>query len=74
MLTFSRIVERRFSTGSAEKPIARIAIGMADSMPWPSFSATYATASENSHVIPNPKTTDRTETSGIGLPAGTIGR
>jgi hypothetical protein len=39
-LTFSRMVERRFSIGSAEKPMARMAIGMADSIPCPSFKAT----------------------------------
>jgi hypothetical protein len=36
-LTFSSRVERRASR--AEKPIARIEIGIADSMPWPSLSA-----------------------------------
>ena len=41
-LTFSRRVEARawrVWTTKAEKPTARIEMGMADSMPWPSFSA-----------------------------------
>ena len=36
MLTFSSSVDLREAI--AEKPIARIAIGIADSMPWPSLS------------------------------------
>ncbi len=41
-LTFSSSVEARAAhsrTTRAEKPTARIEIGIADSMPWPSFSA-----------------------------------
>jgi hypothetical protein len=33
---FSSRVERR--AAMAEKPMARMAMGMADSIPWPSFS------------------------------------
>ena len=41
-LTFSSRLDARAAqarTASAEKPTARIEIGIADSMPWPSFSA-----------------------------------
>ena len=41
--TFSSSVEARATSGTrtakTEKPTARIEIGMADSIPWPSFSA-----------------------------------
>ena len=37
-ITFSRIVLLRFE--SCENPMPRMAMGMAASMPWPSFSAT----------------------------------
>jgi hypothetical protein len=72
MFTFSRSVDLRART--AERPIARIAIGIADSMPWPSLSATYAAAAEKSMVIARPNTMERPETSGILLSGGTIGR
>ena len=75
-LTFSSSVDaRRFrnAVAKAEKPTARIEIGIADSMPWPSFSAMYVAAAEKTIAQSAPWATERTVTSGTAAAAGTIG-
>ena len=65
------IGEGRLAT--AERPTARMAIGIAVSTPCPSFRAMNAAAAENSTVIVSPKTIERRETSATDASAGTMG-
>jgi hypothetical protein len=76
MLTFSRSVEARDCRNLAantEKPTARMEMGMADSMPWPSFRAMYVAAAEKTIDHRNPWSIDRGVTSGISRSAGMTG-
>ncbi len=68
---FSSTVDGR--RAMAENPTARIAIGIAVSMPWPSLSAMNAAAAENNAVINTPSVTERALTSARTRSAGTSG-
>src|SRR5512141_3076561 len=75
-LTFSSSVDaRRFrnAVANAEKPTARIEIGIADSMPWPSFSALYVAAAEKTIDQKKPWTTERVVISCAGREGGMTG-
>jgi len=54
-------------------PIARIEIGMADSMTWPTFNPEYAEATVKIMQSAMPQAMDRGVSSGICADAGTIG-
>ena len=74
--TFSRSVEPREArtfTKRTEAPTARIEIGIADSIPCPSFSAMYVAAAEKTTDQKNPWTIDRGVTSGTEAPDGMTG-
>jgi len=68
---FSRSVDFRGTI--AENPIVRIAMGIAVSIPWPSFNATYAAAAEKMTVITIPRAIARGVTSAIGDSGETTG-
>jgi hypothetical protein len=71
MLTFSsRVLLRR---ASAERPTARMAIGMAGSMPWPNLSAMKDDAPENSTPIRTPMMIERIVTSATRRAGETTG-
>jgi hypothetical protein len=76
MLTFSSSVDARECrnlTAKTEKPTARIEIGIADSIPWPSFRAMYVAAAEKIIDQRKPWRIDRGVTSGISRCAGMTG-
>ena len=74
--TFSRSVEPRAArtfTKRTEAPTARIEIGIADSIPCPSFSAIYVAAAEKTTDQKNPWTIDLAVTSGTEALDGMTG-
>ena len=75
MLTFSRRVLRRRArvTRNPETPMATMEMGMAVSIPWPTFRATKVAAAAKMTFIRRPTTMDRGVTSGARACAGTMG-
>lgn len=72
--TFSRSVDARDArtfTKRTDAPTARIEIGIADSIPCPSFSAMYVAAAEKTTDQRNPCAIERAVTSGTDAPDGT---
>src|SRR5271157_4031437 len=71
MMTFSSTLERR---GYARaRPMARMEMGIADSMTWPTFSPEYAEATVKTMHSSRPHATDRGVSSGRIVEAGTTG-
>src|SRR5689334_1999507 len=72
MITFSRRLDRR--PYMRARPIARIEIGIAASMTWPTFSPEYAEAAVKIAHRKRPHQTERAVASGGAEVAGTTGR
>ena len=71
MIMFSRTVERRGYMRA--RPMARMEIGIAASMPWPTFSVEYAEATVKITQNKTPQRTARSVISGTFVSVGTIG-
>jgi len=72
MITFSSRLDRR--AYSRASPIARIEIGIAGSITWPTFSPEYAAATVKITQNTTPQPTDRNVSSGSFASAPTTGR
>ena len=71
MITFSSSVERRLYARAM--PMARMEMGMAASITWPTLRPEYAAATVKSTQSKRPQPIERPEASSTLLAAGTIG-